>query len=191
MMIRDAINESLLTNEELWEILIEDAPIALTGEGNISLYIHIAPDKRVYIGVSKNVKDRWRNKGAGYNRKRFKEAIEKFGWDNFEHHIIKTGLNEQQADLLEQLFIAYYNSTDLKFGFNKCTGGTRHDEYRNRKVVCLETKRVFDSAYMAEKKVGVLSTLILLNCNGDIDHIEGDIKNNSSQWMFYDEYLNK
>ncbi len=190
MMIRDIVNESILTNEELWEVLIEDAPVNLTGKGNVSLYIHIAPDKRVYIGVSKNVWFRWRNKGAGYTRKRFKQAIEEFGWDNFEHHIIKTKLTEEEADLLEQLFIAYYNSTDLRFGFNKCSGGARHDEYRNRKVIWLETKQVFDSAYIAEKKVGVLSTLILLNCNGDIDYIEEDIKHNSSRWMFYDEYLN-
>lgn len=189
MMIRDIINESILTNEELWEILIEDAPITLTGDGNISLYIHIAPDKRVYVGVSKNVWWRWKDKGAGYRRKRFRQAIDEFGWDNFEHHVIKKKLTEEEADLLEQLFIAYYNSTDLKYGFNKCTGGTRRNEYRNRKVICLNTKRIYDSAYIAEKKTGVLSTLIILNCNGDIDYIEEDIKNKSSQWMFYDEYL--
>jgi hypothetical protein len=28
-----------------------------------------------------------------------------------------------------------------------------------------------------------------LNCNGNIEYIE-DTKNNSTQWMFYDEYLN-
>lgn len=189
MICRDTINESVLTNEELWEILIEDAPITLTGKGNISLYIHIAPDKRVYIGVSKNVWFRWKDKGAGYNRKRFKEAIQEFGWDNFEHHVIKKKLTEEEADLLEQLFIAYYNSTDLKYGFNKCTGGTRRNEYRNRKVICLDTNKVYDSIYIAEKKTGVLSTLILLNCKGDIDYVE-DTKNNSSRWKFYDEYLN-
>ena len=186
---KDIINESSLTNRELWEMLIENAPITLSGKGNISLYIHIAPDKRVYVGVSKKIAFRWRNKGVGYGKRRFGKAIEEFGWDNFKHYVIKNKLTEQEADLLEQLFIAYYNSTDLKYGFNKCTGGTRRDEYRDRKVICLNTKRVYDSAYIAEKKTSVLSTLILLNCNGGIDYIEGDTKHKSSQWMFYDEYL--
>lgn len=188
MITREIFDGSLLTNKELWEVLIENAPITLTGKGNISLYIHIAPDKRVYVGVSKNVWRRWGNKGKRYTRKRFKEAIEEFGWNNFRHHIIKRKLTEEEADLLEQLFIAYYNATDLQYGFNKCTGGTRRSEYRHRKVICLDTNVVYDSAYIAEKETGVLSTLIILNCNDGIDYAE-DRKNNSSQWMFYDEYL--
>ena len=182
------MNKSL-TNRELWASLIEDAPIELSGQGNISLYIHIAPDERVYIGVSNNIPYRWRKKGAGYNRKRFKEAIQEFGWDNFRHYVIQKNLTEQEADLLEQLFIAHYNSTDLRYGFNKCSGGTRRDEYRNRKVICLDTKKVYDSAYIAEKKTGILSTLIILNCNGDVDCVEGYTTAYSTQWMFYDEYL--
>lgn len=178
-----------ITNEELWATLIENAPITLSGKGKHSLYIHIAPDKRVYIGVSTNVWYRWKDKGAQYRRKRFREAIEEFGWDNFEHHIIKRKLTEEEADLLEQLFIAHYNATDLRYGFNKCTGGTRRAEYRNRKVICLNTKRVYDSAYIAEKKTGVLSTFIILNCNGGIDCVEGETKRKSTRWMFYDEYL--
>lgn len=187
---QDILEAPLLTNEELWEILIENAPIELSGKGKYSLYMHIAPDKRVYVGVSTNVWFRWKDKGANYTRKRFKQAIEEFGWDNFEHRVIKKKLTEQEADLLEQLFIAYYNATDLQYGFNKCTGGTRRNEYRNRKVICLDTNKIYDSAYIAEKKTGVLSTLILLNCNGGIEYIEEDTKKNSSQWMFYDEYLN-
>ena len=190
MITRDMINESLYTDEEVWQMIVDAAPLDFSEEGKISLYIHIAPDKRVYVGVTTNTYLRWKDKGAKYNRSRFRNALDEFGWDNFEHHVILDKLTEEQADVLEQLFIAYYKATDLNYGFNKCTGGTRREQYRNRKVICLDTKKIYDSAYIAEKKTGKLSTLIILNCNGNIDYVE-DGEQKLSRWMFYDDYLNK
>ena len=52
----------------------------------------------VYIGItSQKPEDRW-SKGLGYyNHKKFYAAIKKYGWDNFSHEILFTGLSEEQA----------------------------------------------------------------------------------------------
>lgn len=52
------------------------------------IYIHTCPNYMVYVGLSKNPKQRWNN-GKGYiNNKRFYEAIQTFGWENIKHEIV-------------------------------------------------------------------------------------------------------
>mgnify|MGYP002658749408 CR=1 FL=1 len=45
---------------------------------------------KVYIGQSSNIKERWSRKGTCYKGcTYFYNAIQKYGWDNFEHIILK------------------------------------------------------------------------------------------------------
>lgn len=64
---------------------------------------------KVYIGQTcKKVDDRWK-KGKGYfKNKEFYNDICKFGWDNFDHIIVKQHLSLQGADILEKELITYY-----------------------------------------------------------------------------------
>ena len=91
---------------------------------NYTLYKHTSPSNKVYIGITKlDVKLRWRN-GAGYQlQPRFYNAIKKYGWNNFSHEIIFTNLTEDEAKLLEQMYIALYESNDLNKGYNISQGG--------------------------------------------------------------------
>ena len=44
---------------------------------------------KIYIGMSKNLENRWSSNGIHYkNSKRFYNAIQKYGWDNFEKIVL-------------------------------------------------------------------------------------------------------
>ena len=78
-----------------------------------------------YIGITKQEpKKRW---GAnGYNYKSspyFYSAIQKYGWDNFEHNILFVNLTKEEACLKEQELIKQFNSANRDFGYNSTFGG--------------------------------------------------------------------
>ena len=84
-----------------------------------------------YIGQTnqKRLEDRWR-KGAGYKPKnnhssKFYNAIQKYGWENFEHIILEDNIKTlEQANEREQYWISYYDTfnNDEK-GYNMTSGG--------------------------------------------------------------------
>ena len=79
---------------------------------------------KVYIGLtSRKPERRWSN-GNGYKQNPyFYNAIQKYGWDNFVHEIIKDKLTKQEAQDLEIALISEYNSTNKEFGYNTLLGG--------------------------------------------------------------------
>ena len=76
-----------------------------------TVYIHISPSNKKYIGItSQNVKKRWQN-GYGYKtNKYFWRAIQKYGWDNFEHEILFENLTVDEAKEKEIELIKLYNT---------------------------------------------------------------------------------
>lgn len=83
---------------------------------------------KVYIGItSKKPEKRW---CGGYNYKgHFRHAIDKYGWDNFDHEILYENLEEMQAKLLEISLIRFYDSTNQNKGYNISTGGESASGY--------------------------------------------------------------
>lgn len=79
---------------------------------------------KVYIGqTSMNTNDRWRN-GMGYKGCiLFERAINKYGWDNFDHIIIADNLTQEDSCKIEIDLIAQYNSTNPQYGYNISSGG--------------------------------------------------------------------
>ena len=67
------------------------------------VYMHISPSNKRYIGITcQKPKKRWGKNGKGYERQEyFYRAIEKYGWDNFQHIIIAKGLTKEIAEWLE------------------------------------------------------------------------------------------
>lgn len=53
-----------------------------------TLYKLTFPNEMVYIGVSKNVINRWFGDGTHYKNQRVGEAIKKFGWDNIKKELL-------------------------------------------------------------------------------------------------------
>lgn len=93
-------------------------------DNNYTVYIHINKinDKK-YVGITKDVSRRWSNNGLEYKKQVFGKAIEKYGWDNFEHIIIAEKLSKQEACDMEIYLIEKYNTTDRNYGYNISLGG--------------------------------------------------------------------
>mgnify|MGYP002769088071 FL=1 len=93
-------------------------------ERNFVVYKHASPNGKVYIGITcQDIQARWKN-GYGYtNNKHFYNAINKYGWDNIEHEILFNNLTEEEAKLMEQMYIALYDTTNSKHGYNHTLGG--------------------------------------------------------------------
>lgn len=115
---------------------------------NYIVYKHIAPNGKIYIGQTgqKNPKKRWQ-RGEGYKpNAHFYSAIQKYGWDNFEHVIVATGLTKKEADWLEKYLIAYYETTDRTKGYNNTKGGDGSFEMTD------DVKRRMSEAKLGVKK---------------------------------------
>lgn len=89
----------------------------------------------VYIGITRqNPIKRWGG-GSGYSyNTHFYNAILKYGWDNFSHEILYTGMTREEACEKEIELIAKYNSNDRKYGYNITPGGDTLDEESIQKV---------------------------------------------------------
>lgn len=166
-----------------------------------SVYKHTSPSNKVYIGIAKNVKHRWRSKGNGYKGStRIWGAIQKYGWDNFLHEIIATGLSRDEACEMEIELIKKYNSTDPSCGYNLESGGQHStlspesieklrksqmghsvsdevravlSESRSIPIICIETKEVFKSSLDAAEKMGLCYSSVAKAAKGKQDTCGG------------------
>lgn len=101
-----------------------------------TVYMHVSPNGKRYIGItSQEPKLRWAG-GSGYSdNKHFKSAIDKYGWNNFEHIIVASGLSLKAACKMESDLISKYDTMNQEKGYNHTTGGnwsTPDDETRKK-----------------------------------------------------------
>ena len=94
-------------------------------KNNYTVYMHISPNNKRYIGITqKRPEYRWLSDGSGYKRNNhFWNAINKYGWDNFQHIIIAKGLSEDEAKWLEMELIRLWDTTNQDKGYNILSGG--------------------------------------------------------------------
>lgn len=95
-------------------------------DGVYTVYIHINKyNGKKYIGMTGlKPTERWGKNGHGYKTsKHFWAAIQKYGWDNFEHVIYQTELTKGQAAGLEQQLILLYETQNPDKGYNFSGGG--------------------------------------------------------------------
>lgn len=92
--------------------------------GMYSVYMHILPNGKRYIGITQQEpRKRWLA-GKGYQRQTyFYNAILKYGWANIEHEILHTGLSKTEAEQAEKALIARYKSDRRDYGYNIERGG--------------------------------------------------------------------
>lgn len=105
---------------------------------NYTVYMHRNKiNGKLYIGQTCQIPEkRWDN-GKGYETStRFFNAILKYGWDNFEHIIIKQNLSQNEANELEIQLIKQYQTQDEKYGYNITSGGNNysHSEETKKKI---------------------------------------------------------
>ncbi len=100
---------------------------------------------KIYIGITmQEPEKRWKY-GEGYKTSpHFYSAIQKYGWDNFEHTILFQNLTKEEACRKEQELIAKFNSMNREFGYNSTSGGEMF-------VMNEETKQKISQAMMGNK----------------------------------------
>ena len=103
---------------------------------NYSVYTHIFPNGKQYVGITQTKpEERWRN-GRGYRlQPKVYAAIKKYGWDNIEHIVLFHNLTKEEAEKKERELIRDFDT--IANGYNVDKGGcgavTRSIEYRNQK----------------------------------------------------------
>lgn len=97
------------------------------------VYVHINKNNnKTYVGQSNNVKRRWRNEGIEYydynksnqDQSPFWKAIKSYGWNNFEHIILKENLTLEEANYWEDYYINFYHSRYFENGYNVREAGS-------------------------------------------------------------------
>lgn len=90
-----------------------------------------------YIGITSKIpRKRWEN-GKGYKGQRFYLAIEKYGWNNFEHEILFKDLtieeaNEKEIYLIEKFKTQSPNGYNISFGGDGTRGFKISEESKKR-----------------------------------------------------------
>ena len=93
-----------------------------------TVYIHRNKiNNKAYVGqTNQKVENRW-GKGSTYKPcVLFYRAIQKYGWDNFEHIVFASGLTQKEANVMEKGLIALFNTTNSSLGYNIKQGGDNH-----------------------------------------------------------------
>lgn len=137
-----------------------------------------------YIGQTSDVKRRIWQHWRCYEKEScvFHDAIEEFGFKNFEWEILSEVDSRHQAIILEKQYIKMY-STMIPGGYNMNKGGV--GGHNARPVVCLslngEFVKRYDSACDTEID-GFYNSDVLKNCRRESHSCKGHL------FMFEDEY---
>ncbi len=123
--------------------------MAIIYNGTYCVYAHINKiNGKIYIGQTKhgdNPNRRWENGGAYKHSQHFYSAIQKYGWDNFEHEIIARHLTLDEANKFESLLIQKLDSTNPLKGYNIESGG-------KNSAMSDETRQKISRAHKGKKK---------------------------------------
>ena len=117
------------------------------------IYMHKNKENgKVYIGQTKRkLSHRWGPNGKEYLQVRngeyvqpkFAAAIEKYGWDSFDHELLLETELDSEAKLMEAEFIKRYNS--ISDGYNIESGG------KSNKKLSAETKAKLSASKIGDK----------------------------------------
>lgn len=154
------------------------------------IYAHINTiNSKIYIGQTKDTIKRWfpsNYKGCT----KFYYAIKKYGWENFKHIILINNLTLEEANIIEEELIKKYNT--IEQGYNLKSGGLNNlyskdskkkmkDNHHFNKIICVETKKVYDNAVDIERLFGYKETNIISCCKHNLHTAYG------YHWEYFDE----
>lgn len=106
-------------------------------------------NNKIYIGQTcQKARIRWQY-GEGYKHSaHFYAAIKKYGWNNFKHEILYTGLTHEEANTLEIALIAELDTTNPEKGYNSALGGSKNFRYSTEEEAVTAHKKIQHEAYL-------------------------------------------
>ena len=133
---------------------------------------------KLYIGISKDVNKRWSSNGKQYKSCNFfYRAIEKYGWDNFEHVILIDNISKELACVIEKELIIKYKTQNKDFGYNLASGGfggctsKGREHFLSKKVFQYDLDGVFirewENAQRASEELNICVSDIHTTCRGN------------------------
>lgn len=149
---------------------------------NYSVYKHTnLINNKSYIGItSQKCENRWGLDGKGYElQPKFYRAIQKYGWNNFQHDILYTNLDKETALKIEADLIQTYNT--IKNGYNVSPYGN----VESKRIICLTTQEIFDSITEAAVYGKVSDSNLSHYLKGEWDTC-GELNGIKLTWEFLD-----
>lgn len=131
------------------------------------VYAHIAPNNKLYIGITHlKPEHRWLSDGGGYKLcTLFWRAIQKYGWDNIKHIVLLENLSKEMACECEKYLIAKFQTNNPKYGYNNSLGG---ESGSFGHIMTLETRKRISEANKGRvvseetrKKIGTANSIVL------------------------------
>lgn len=93
-------------------------------ENSYTVYMHILPNNKIYIGMTcKKPIYRWNNGNGYFSNKELTKSIKEYGWENVKHEILYENLTKEEAEQKEIELIARYKANNRKYGYNIENGG--------------------------------------------------------------------
>ena len=144
-----------------------------------------------------------KQKGKSSCNEHLFKSIKKYGFDNFEvNKEFDIAFSFDELNIKEKLWIKYYNSIDEKYGYNILEGGSsftkddlkrmgknRIGKFRGsksphaKKVICLNTKKIYNCILDAEYVTGINHNSICSCCKN------GLYTTGNTSWMYYEDYI--
>lgn len=149
------------------------------------VYMHIFPNNKKYIGITRQeLNKRWKN-GLGYEtQKLIYKAIKKYGWENIRHEVLFEKLSKELANKKEIELIVLYKTHNSKYGYNIESGGVCSKSFSNitknklkqarkkpnqcnrKPIYCISTNETFTSIKDAAVKYNLFESNIIKVCKG-------------------------
>lgn len=94
-----------------------------TPQKGYCIYAHMNKiNGKIYIGISKNVANRWAHREESYKRSpAIYNAFKKYGWDGFEHIVMWDNMTKEEACQLEKAMIFLFRFSNKSY--NIAEGG--------------------------------------------------------------------
>lgn len=175
---------------------------------NYIVYMHINKiNNKFYIGLTGlKPNERFGKNGSNYKKcTYFWNAIQKYGWDNFEHVVIAENLTKEEACNYEINLIKHMKEIYPEKCYNILFGGelgrkdiVATEDYKNKfkgannpvakSVICIETNKVFDTLTDASKFYNIDRKNIVRACKTGIAC--GKLDGKKLHWAYYDKSNN-
>jgi len=147
----------------------------ITGGSPYKIYMHIFPDGKRYVGMTKNSIQTRKNDGYQHN-KGIRDAIKRYGWGNVKTEIISEGLSFDDACVAEQQAIAEIMNKypekclNISKGGKATFKGLHHTEKHKKHMSELYKGKVFSEETLQKLRDGHASERkpVKRICNGTI-----------------------